>query len=328
MLSSIIDDMPVASTWLDRLRVNRGVSTAEDEDAFGNPRSLDDFLRRNHQTEIPAGDPATSSASDSPPPAPIPSDPEFAESPSEPASGEWYGAMSDVLSRLFGGSSTTAGKKLPRKQSNPRHCSEETPAEFPLPRNQLIDRECLSGAREFTWGNSYNEKPAPETRERRRTVPEAADGVEDEEEEGEKDLVGFSRSEVTVIDTSFDNWKSEKLVFRRRNIWKVRDKKGKSRIASSKKKTIKDKKKKKKKNKKRKCDDDDDEDAPRRKKMKRSTSVPDDKSRSHSEEVHDEPESSNANRIPLRRLRSKPRKEGSFGLNTSNKNSEPEARGP
>ncbi|XP_024007117.1 uncharacterized protein LOC18012403 [Eutrema salsugineum] len=322
-LSSVIDDKPVASTWLDRLRLSRGLSTTDDDDASGNPLSLDDFLRRNYHNEI-TGDPA----SDSPPSAPILSALELPEIPLDPNPGEeWYGVMSDVLSELFnfGGSSrssTIPGKKLPRKQSNPRHCSVETLADVPL-LNQKRDSNCLPGAREFATSSrsSYNKKPAPEKRERRRSVAEA-DGVE-EEERGEKDLVGFSRSEVTVIDTSFKIWKSEKLVFRRRNVWKVRDKRGKSRVVSSKKKTMK-KLKKKKKKKKRKCDVDDGENSGKCKKMKISGSVPDNNPRYQIEEVHNDPESSNANRILLRRLPSKARKEGSFA---SKKNSEPEARG-
>ncbi|XP_010493611.1 PREDICTED: uncharacterized protein LOC104770849 [Camelina sativa] len=345
MLSSITDDKPVASTWLTRLRLNRGLTTTEDDDASGNPLTLDDFLRRNHHTEITG----TSSASDSPPSAPIRSDPELAESPSEdPNPGEWYGVMTDVLSELFnfdggGGSSKSSTiqgkkKKLPRKQSNPRHCSLETPEEdvvVPLANHQKItDANCVPSVREFATSSSrssYNKKPpAKEIKERRRSVvaEEEVEGVEEEEEEkGEKDLVGFSRSEVTVIDTSFKVWKSEKLVFRRRNVWKVRDKKGKSKVVSKTKKMMMKKKKKKKKmkKKKRKCDDDDDgEIAKKSKKMKSSSSVPDNHLHRSVEEIYDEPESSNASR----RLPSKPRKEGSFGiLHTSKKNSEAEARG-
>ncbi|KAM7261317.1 hypothetical protein ACFE04_008684 [Oxalis oulophora] len=57
---------------------------------------------------------------------------------------------------------------------------------------------------------------------------------EEEEEEEEKikvkkekeELFEFSRSEVTVIDTSFDVWKFDKLLFRKKNVRKVRDKIG------------------------------------------------------------------------------------------------------
>lgn len=285
MLSS---DKPIASTWLDRLRISKGLSTTEDDDASGNPLSLDDFLRRNHRTDT----------SDSPP---TPSDPELTDSPADPNPGEWYGVMSDVLSELFNysGSSSRSGtgKKLPRKQSNPKHCSPP----------QLVVSSFL---------------PRFVTEKRRRSVEED-DDVE-EEEEGEKDLVGFSRSEVTVIDTSFKIWKSEKVVFRRRSVWKVRDKKGNSRgVVSSKtkkKKTIKLKKKKKKK---RKCDVDDVENVRKSKKMKLSRSVSDNSPQYLSEEIRDDPESSNANRTLLRRLPSKPRSV----LHTSKKNGEPEARG-
>ncbi|KAF2597300.1 hypothetical protein F2Q68_00012344 [Brassica cretica] len=270
MLSS---DKPVASTWLDRLRLSKGLSTSEDDDASGTPLSLDDFLRRNH------------SASDSPPSAPTPSDPELTDSPSDPNPGEWYGVMSDVLSELFNysGSSrsttTVPVKKLPRKQSNPKHCSVETPPPPQRPKFATEKRE---------------------TR-RRRVVEEEDDGVEEEEEEeGEKDLVGFSRSEVTVIDTSFKIWKAEKVVFRRRSVWKVRDKKGNSRgaVSSKKKKTIKMKIKKKKK---RKCDVDGGEIGRKSKKMKLSRSVSDNSPHYSSEDLRDDPQSSNANRTLLRR---------------------------
>ncbi|CAH8360856.1 unnamed protein product [Eruca vesicaria subsp. sativa] len=296
MLTS--DKSPFASSWLDRLRISKGLSTTEDEDASGTPLSLDDFLRRNHHT-----------ATDSPP---TPSDPDLTDSPSDPNQGEWYGVMSDVLSDLFNFSSSSSrstmiipGKKLPRKQSNPKHCFVKTiPVSF-LPK--------------------VTEKREKREKRRRRVVEEEDDDVM-EEEEGEKDLVGFSRSEVTVIDTSFKIWKVEKVVFRRRNVWKVRDKKGNSRgvVSLKKKKTIKVKKKKMlKKKKKRKCDGDDGEIGRKSKKMKVSRSVSDNNPQYQSEEIHDDPESSNANRTLLRRLPSKPRSV----LHTSKKNSEPEARG-
>lgn len=41
------------------------------------------------------------------------------------------------------------------------------------------------------------------------------------------DFVGFSRTQVTVIDTSYPWWKCEKVVFRKKNVWRVRDRKSK-----------------------------------------------------------------------------------------------------
>ncbi|CAN8252192.1 unnamed protein product [Cochlearia groenlandica] len=323
MVSSVIDDKPVACTWLDRLRFSRGVSTTEDEDASGTPLSLDDFLRRNHQTDI-TGDPIPS---DSPPSDPIQSDPELPETPSDPNRDEWYGVMTDVLSELFNfsdgssRSSAISNKKLPRKQSNPKHCSVDKPEDVSL----------LNPRRDFAAPSrdSYSKKPVTEKRGRKRSLPEADDVAEEEEEKGEKDLIGFSRSEVTVIDTSFNIWKSEKLVFRRRNVWKVRDKKGKSRPVSPKKnKTVKKIKKKKmkiKKNKKRKrdVDDDDDDDdiAEKRKKMKISRSAQD--NNPQYEDVSDDPESSNANRILLNCLLNREKRALSVYAQAT-KNSEPD----
>ncbi|KAJ6760419.1 FANTOM PROTEIN, partial [Salix purpurea] len=67
--------------------------------------------------------------------------------------------------------------------------------------------------------------------------------VEEEKEKGfgvsgDKELKGYSRSEVTVIDTSCQVWKFDKLVFRKKNVWKVRDKKGKSWVFGSKKRKV------------------------------------------------------------------------------------------
>lgn len=39
------------------------------------------------------------------------------------------------------------------------------------------------------------------------------------------DLSTFSKTEVTVIDTSVVGWKTEKVIFRRGTVWKVRDRK-------------------------------------------------------------------------------------------------------
>lgn len=49
----------------------------------------------------------------------------------------------------------------------------------------------------------------------------------EEEEKGCLDLSAYSQTEVTVIDTSVPSWKFEKMLYRRKNVWKVGDKKGK-----------------------------------------------------------------------------------------------------
>ncbi|KAL0304488.1 UNVERIFIED_CONTAM: hypothetical protein Sradi_6316900 [Sesamum radiatum] len=59
---------------------------------------------------------------------------------------------------------------------------------------------------------------------------------EGEEDGREGNLSGFSRTEVTVIDTSYEHWKFEKLLYRKKNVWKVRDKKGNSESVGNKRK--------------------------------------------------------------------------------------------
>ncbi|CAN6709283.1 unnamed protein product [Malus baccata var. baccata] len=67
------------------------------------------------------------------------------------------------------------------------------------------------------------------------------EGEEEEEEEEDKgEMKGYSRSEVTVIDTSCGVWKTDKLVFRRKNVWKVREKKVKGRSSGRHKRKVVD----------------------------------------------------------------------------------------
>lgn len=97
----------------------------------------------------------------------------------------------------------TRGKKSYRKQPNPRVCAvvETVP--------------------------SSRENSCAEVKERSEKV-RAARGenvdVVEEEEDCCGDLLGFSRTEVTVIDSSCASWKSEKLLFRRKSVWRVREK--------------------------------------------------------------------------------------------------------
>ncbi|KHN19561.1 hypothetical protein glysoja_027818 [Glycine soja] len=49
------------------------------------------------------------------------------------------------------------------------------------------------------------------------------------------ELKGFTKSEVTVIDTSSPGWKVDKFVFRKNNVWKVREKKTKNKFLAKRK---------------------------------------------------------------------------------------------
>lgn len=56
-------------------------------------------------------------------------------------------------------------------------------------------------------------------------VRESVDKVV-EEDRGDWDASGYSQTEVTVIDTSDPLWKFDKMLYRRNNVWKVGDTKG------------------------------------------------------------------------------------------------------
>ena len=140
-------------------------------------------------------------------------------------------------------SSRLSGEKFPRKQTNPRICVVSTDnsnssvigdrkkssdnglavtASFNSDSNSLMMQIKDGNVRRF-GGLEVDDDDDDDDEDE-----EEED--EEEEEKGEKELKGYSRSEVTVIDTSFGQyWKSEKLVFRKKNVWKVREKKGKLR---------------------------------------------------------------------------------------------------
>lgn len=221
------------SNWLDRLRSNKGFPTGDDH------LDLDHFLTQNPSPNSPHSD----CNSVRPHAEPLPD-----RSASLRRAGaqdkEWFGIMSNVLSELFfmGGSdesSRLSGKKIPRKQTNPRLCSVS--ASHSSNASVVEDKKSSDCARKaeaavaaVTASLNSDSNSLVETTKAAGNADVDVDGSEDddeeeEEEEGERQLKGYSRSEVTVIDTSFGSWKSEKLVFRRKNVWKVREKKGKFR---------------------------------------------------------------------------------------------------
>ncbi|CAA0827946.1 Unknown protein [Striga hermonthica] len=111
--------------------------------------------------------------------------------------------MSNVLNELFNfgdnRSISTQFKKSARKQKNPRICD--------------VGREKENAATEKV------------TLQRSRDGEGVKELVNYENGGRDVDLVGFTRMEVTVIDTSYESWKFDKFLYRKRNVWKVRDKK-------------------------------------------------------------------------------------------------------
>lgn len=128
---------------------------------------------------------------------------------------ELCSVVTNVLSELFCmGESTTFPKfnvkRGSRKQANPRFCAS----------------------------SEINKRKEETIKDSQVKLLEQSDNLNlgEEEEKSNANLMGFSRTEVMVIDTSCAPWKFEKLLFRKKNVWKVRDKKSKTMNLGKKKK--------------------------------------------------------------------------------------------
>lgn len=114
-------------------------------------------------------------------------------------------------------------KKSCRKQQCPRICVVSTNSDV---QNVPVGNAMVSSPLPLTL---YNRRPAKEVN-RELKVTDHDHVVE--EEKAHWDLTGFSQTEVTVIDTSVPSWKFEKMLYRRKNVWKLGDKKGKGLLTS------------------------------------------------------------------------------------------------
>ncbi|XP_050385860.1 uncharacterized protein LOC126802293 [Argentina anserina] len=209
---------PVSATksnpnWLDRLRSNKGFPAGDNLD-------LDHFLSLK---------PNSSSESSSPNAESVPhvsNRPECSNPTRDAGKGEaLLGLMSTAISELFfiDGSeecSRLSGKKVPRKQTHPRVCvtSAANVSDNKDTRRHKSSGGTVNDVNDLMIITSLNLEKNKEVNE-----------GEELEERGERELKGYSKSEVTVIDTSCEVWKTEKVVFRRKSVWKVREKKSKVR---------------------------------------------------------------------------------------------------
>ncbi|CAI0431554.1 unnamed protein product [Linum tenue] len=226
MLCSVPGGKP-SSNWLDRLRSSKGFPTSSDV-------GLDDFLLTKPTADEDACDSPTSddaAASNSL----VNSNSVTEQAPeisSRNGEGDWFGVMTNFLSDLFymGGPTGITRNKGARKQTNPKFCA--------LPASPALrGDEKAAGVTNSSLNSNSNSNIVRSKR--------GGDGVDEEKDKdecsrgdvegcgGDRELKGYSRSEVTVIDTSYEVWKFDKLVFRKRNIWKVRDKKGKSWVSAA-----------------------------------------------------------------------------------------------
>ncbi|KAG6746566.1 hypothetical protein POTOM_048918 [Populus tomentosa] len=235
------------SNWLDRLWSNKGFNNNDDDDpSVPNPSSSP--ITDASNSVINSNSESTHSESDQNK-VTTTTTREISSSDNK----DLFFLMNNVLSDLFNmggcsdpieGSSRHSRKKerIPRKQTKPKFC-------FVSGNNSSNDSlDCVRKDENVlaATGSLNSDKNS-------NNVDCGVDDDDDDEEEeedveeekgkgfgvsGDKELKGYSRSEVTVIDTTCLVWKFDKLVFRKKNVWKVRDKKGKSWVSGSKKRKV------------------------------------------------------------------------------------------
>ncbi|XP_002515870.3 uncharacterized protein LOC8281552 isoform X1 [Ricinus communis] len=212
MQGSVFAGNKSGSNWLDRLRSTKGFPATENLDldnflsdpSLPNSESTQSLNRRvtSDQTEIP-------------------------DTLRENGEREWFGVVTNVLCDLFNmgdsqdKNSRISGKKSSRKQTNPKFFDADS----------VRKEEYVQAATTASFHSDNNSNVVGMNADCFVDDDDEYNGKLDEKKEkssSDKELRGYSKSEVTVIDTSFEVWKFDKLVFRRKSIWKVRDKKGKS----------------------------------------------------------------------------------------------------
>ncbi|PKA60277.1 hypothetical protein AXF42_Ash008336 [Apostasia shenzhenica] len=204
-----------SSSWLNRLRASKGFPVPSDLDLeqFLRPSSIPNPTSPPPELDVAgllSARPPRSRKKHPPlvdPPAPgkrIGDDEEL----------QLFDLMRNALSDLFvmgDPRDLAARRKGLRKQMNPRACVPSASASVDCGASRAALETPPSSA-----DNSVAEAQKGRTKMRKRgTGGQAADS----------DLSAYSRTEVTVIDTSSSAWKSEKALYRKGMVWKVREKK-------------------------------------------------------------------------------------------------------
>ncbi|CAH9110127.1 unnamed protein product [Cuscuta europaea] len=235
MLCSTSKQKSGGSKWLDRLRSSKGFPPGD----FVN---LEHFLLHHTSTSLnsPPINPARPRSED------ISS--EFcsngAGSEKEPVleasvnggGTKLVNAFSHVLSELFNmgeSSNYAAHKMVSRKQSNPRIFSAFTSAEFSNVSGSTDERGKLRIVSPISDDQTRVEMKKLNGQVK---LLEQGQDLVVSEEKMDANLLGYSRCEVTVIDTSCEPWKFDKLLFRKKTVWKVCDKRTKTLYLGKKKK--------------------------------------------------------------------------------------------
>ncbi|XP_068635602.1 uncharacterized protein [Aristolochia californica] len=213
MLCSIKSDSP----WLHRLRASKGfpVESALDLEHFlsSNPNPSHCVSESLMSGSVPSPENSKGSAS-------LPEMNSIA--PHNCVKEQWFDLMNNVLAELF----NMGGRDFPkmqalkstRKQANPKICV--------ISSSTSVQDSCILGGQILAMSPSSADNSVAEAKD------EGKEGgfVDAEEEISQTvgvdvDLDLFSRTVVTIIDTSSSTWKSEKLLLRKKDVWKIRDKK-------------------------------------------------------------------------------------------------------
>ncbi|GMH19717.1 hypothetical protein Nepgr_021558 [Nepenthes gracilis] len=211
-----------ALSWLERLRSSRGFPNVDGVD-------LDNFL--TIQSSESVNNAAVNNSSSSNRNVPEKSIVESAYS----ASTQYQAAQSDsrgdrkdnqcrrclasnILCDLFnmGDANEISRKKSSRKQARPKFSASCSPKNANEGSSDNLMREKSDNSLASSGDNSLNERVGLERENNMDSVLDLKDV--------DVDLRAYSRSEVTVIDTSLAEWKFQCLVYKSKNVWKVREK--------------------------------------------------------------------------------------------------------
>ncbi|CAK9158242.1 unnamed protein product [Ilex paraguariensis] len=233
------------SKWLDRLRSSKGFPADDDLD-------LGQFLNHHNpnvsnSSDTEAADSNTNNigpklnlnSSSQLDKLPVLDRSRTPETSNRNESKELVSVLNNVLAELFvmgdvDNFPRINRKKSFRKQPNPRICvaSTSTNTDENTCQDDFRREEDNSPTLPSSGDNSRVEINGAtdhmKSTEEEEEEEEEYGNVGEEEEKCHADLSKFSKTEVTVIDTSCPSWKFEKLLFRNRNVWKVRDKKSKA----------------------------------------------------------------------------------------------------
>ncbi|KAF6159619.1 hypothetical protein GIB67_034581 [Kingdonia uniflora] len=190
----------VKSNWLDRLHTSKGlpIETNLDFEHFINPNT------NPNPNSIPKSIPISNSIK---PPIPKSSSRSQKDRENPPKENSMFDIMTNVLAELFimGDSSTRCRvdeKKKPRKQSNPKPFGVSSGNELCL--SEVGVEEAIEEGKGVEVEEECGGSPQ-RPRKKRRTV----------------DCV--NNVEVTIIDTSTSGWKTDKVIYRKGNVWRVRE---------------------------------------------------------------------------------------------------------